>query len=399
MAPMEVVEGKNETPREELPPASPGQKIIVAFAGPLFSFGLAFVFACLVWCVGKPVGYSEGTTTIGYAIPTGPAAKAGVEPGDVIQSINGEKTRRWIGIGDGVTWNIITSTQVPMKMEVLRNGQPMTFNITPELDPEQPQHWYQRATPPKIQILPAEKDIVVGKVLDFSPAAVAGIQKGDRLIELNGVHLYCSYPLYQILKTAPNDPIKLTIVRGDQTLTKVIQPEKPISPKDLPKELPQTDIGIEYDNTVDVVQVYPTPWNQISESVNMVRSTLTALFTPHSNVGPSQLSGPVGIMNLFFVILSSDNGWKIALWFAVVINVNLAILNLFPLPILDGGHITLSIIEWIRRRPLSMGILEPLQTACALFLMGYMLFITFYDAQDSYKMASSGDQEYKFAPK
>ncbi len=100
------------------------------------------------------------------------------------------------------------------------------------------------------------------------------------------------------------------------------------------------------------------------------------------------------------MVLSSENGWRLALWFAVVINVNLAILNLFPFPILDGGHITLSVIEWIRKRPLSMAILEPLQTACALFLMGYMLYITFFDAQDSIKMASgSDDQPIKFAPK
>jgi len=86
----------------------------------------------------------------------------------------------------------------------------------------------------------------------------------------------------------------------------------------------------------------------------------------------------------------------------VLINVNLAMLNLLPFPILDGGHILLSIIEWIRRRPLSMAILEPLQTACALLLMGYMLYITFFDVQDTGKLATSfgaDSQEIKFAPK
>ena len=72
MAPMEAVEGKNDTPREELPPASPGQKIIVAFAGPLFSFGLALVFATIVWVVGHPVPETEATTTIGYVLPDSP---------------------------------------------------------------------------------------------------------------------------------------------------------------------------------------------------------------------------------------------------------------------------------------------------------------------------------------
>ena len=106
-------------------------------------------------------------------------------------------------------------------------------------------------------------------------------------------------------------------------------------------------------------------------------------------------------MNIFFSVLSSENGWRLALWLAVVINVNLALLNLFPFPILDGGHILLSIIEWIRRRPLSMAILEPVQTFCALFLISYMLYITFFDVQDSGRMAlgAKEDPEVKFAPK
>jgi regulator of sigma E protease len=125
---------------------------------------------------------------------------------------------------------------------------------------------------------------------------------------------------------------------------------------------------------------------------------ISALFASHSSVGVSQLSGPIGIMNILFAVLSSDVGWRYALWLAVLINVNLAMLNLLPLPVLDGGHIALSVIEWIRRRPLTMSILEPLQTGCALVLIGYMVYITFYDLQDSGRMLSSGG-EIKFAPK
>jgi regulator of sigma E protease len=168
----------------------------------------------------------------------------------------------------------------------------------------------------------------------------------------------------------------------------------------MPKGLPPTDIGIDEWDAGTVSIIYPTPFEQVRDSVQAVTGTLSALFAPKSNVGPSLLSGPVGIMNLFFAVLSSEHGWQYALWLAVLINVNLAMLNLLPLPVLDGGHIALSIIEWIRRRPLSMHILEPLQTACALLLIGYMAFITFFDVQDSGKMAGIGSiGEIKFAPK
>jgi regulator of sigma E protease len=400
MAPMEAIEGKTDTPREELPPASPWQKIIVAFAGPLFSFGLALVFACIVWIVGKPSTAVEKTTTIGFVTPGGPADKAGVQAGDVIKSINGHKVAHWMGVDDGVTWQIMTSTVTPLTMVVERDGQSRTFEMTPEVDPTVTHHWWDRSTPPKIQIAPEDKDLIVGKVLPYSPAATAGIQKGDRLVALDGVPLLGPYAIDQHMKDSPYAPLNLTILRNHKTLSLIIQPEKPILPTDIPKDEPQTAIGLDLDDTVDVVMDHPTPWHQVRESVDVVRGTLAALFTRNSKVNATQLSGPIGIMNFFFAILSSEDGWRVALWFAVVINVNLAMLNLFPLPVLDGGHIALSIIEWIRRRPLSMSILEPLQTACALALIGYMAFITFFDVQDSGKMVlGSGGGEIKFAPK
>jgi regulator of sigma E protease len=220
------------------------------------------------------------------------------------------------------------------------------------------------------------------------------------LLTLDGRPLLNYFAIYQHLKDTPFAPLNLTVLRDGKTVPLTVLPEKPVSPADIPKDEPQTAIGLDLDDNVDVVMDHPTPWHQVHESVDMVRGTLAALFTHNSKVSATQLSGPVGIMNILFSVLSSENGWRIALFFAVVINVNLAMLNLFPLPVLDGGHIALSLIEAIRRRPLSMSILEPVQTACALALIGYMAFITFFDVQDSGKMAFSNDGgEIKFAPK
>src|SRR5438128_11143762 len=84
LAPMDIIEGKADLDRQTLPQISALDKIIVAFAGPLFSFGLAVLFAVIIWMVGRPVSESEATTTIGYVIPNSPAAEAGLKAGDKI---------------------------------------------------------------------------------------------------------------------------------------------------------------------------------------------------------------------------------------------------------------------------------------------------------------------------
>jgi regulator of sigma E protease len=94
------------------------------------------------------------------------------------------------------------------------------------------------------------------------------------------------------------------------------------------------------------------------------------------------MSGPVGILRVYYMLFQSDRGWQLALWFSVVLNVNLAILNMLPIPVLDGGHIVLAIIESIRRKPVNIRILEFVQTGCAVVIIGYMAYVSFFDIGD-----------------
>ena len=90
LAPMDIIEGKADLDRAKLPKISALDKIIVAFAGPLFSFGLAVLFAVIIWTVGRPVSESEATTTIGYVMPDSPAEQAGLKAGDKILAVDGK---------------------------------------------------------------------------------------------------------------------------------------------------------------------------------------------------------------------------------------------------------------------------------------------------------------------
>src|SRR5690349_19463122 len=109
MATMEAIEGKSESSGQPLPPISALDKIIVAFAGPLFSFLLALAFAVVVMIVGRPVSDSELTQIIGYVAKGGPADKAGLRPGDRVLAIDGKPVTKFQGMGDSVTWRIVSS--------------------------------------------------------------------------------------------------------------------------------------------------------------------------------------------------------------------------------------------------------------------------------------------------
>ena len=109
MAAMDAIEGKTTSEPGQLPPISALDKIIVAFAGPLFSFMLALFFAVVVWQIGRPVGESETTTVIGYVFKGSPADTAGLQPGDRIIKVDGQPVSRFGGIGDSVTWRVVRS--------------------------------------------------------------------------------------------------------------------------------------------------------------------------------------------------------------------------------------------------------------------------------------------------
>jgi regulator of sigma E protease len=110
------------------------------------------------------------------------------------------------------------------------------------------------------------------------------------------------------------------------------------------------------------------------------------------------MSGPVMIVRIYYMLFEGESGWKLALWFSVILNVNLAILNMLPIPVLDGGHIVLAIIESVRRKPVNMRILEWVQTACATLIIGYMLYISFFDIGDLFGRNADRKSPVKQAP-
>ena len=114
----------------------------MAFAGPLFSFGLAIVFAFVVWGVGRPSNEADNSTTIGWVDPTGPAWKAGLRPGDTILEMDGHPVKHFSPTSqDSVTWRIVTSTGTNIAIKYLRDGKEAMAYAVPY---HRATKWYER---------------------------------------------------------------------------------------------------------------------------------------------------------------------------------------------------------------------------------------------------------------
>jgi regulator of sigma E protease len=370
LAPMEALEGRVETDRSQLPTVRPLDKIIVAAAGPAFSLGLALLMAVIVWLVGKPESESD-STVIGYVKPGGPAEMSGLRVGDRILAVDGHPVHRFMGGTDGIKWRVIRSEGDHIAFKVDRQGEILTINSgwTKPVTSS-----WRRPALREVQIGPR---IVpgIGLVMRGSVAEKAGLQPNDLIVAANGRPIFNLDEMVPVLKENAGTSIALTVNRNGQTLpVSLAVPAATSGDSNAPM-----DLGIDWGR---VVLSHPTPWSQVKDAATSIFRMVGALLSPKSDVKAAHFSGPVGIMRLYYQVFETSYGWQLALSLSVLINVNLAILNLLPFPVLDGGHIVLAIIEGIRRKPINVSVLEAVQTACAVLLIGFMLYVTFFDVGD-----------------
>ncbi len=460
LAPMDIIEGKADLDRGKLPAISAIDKIIVAFAGPLFSFGLAVAFAIVVAVVGRPVSESESTTTIGYVLPDSPAGKAGLKPGDKILTVDGKRVTRFGGMGDdSISWLIVRSEGDSIPITIARESGGKTETMTVQAKPIVPptKAWMRKALR-QIEILPAETPLVA-KVEPDSPAAKAGLRPNDLITGVNGRRLYNMLEIRDFIRDHPGEPLTLMVERDGKTIQLSFDPGPPkiasvfkdspadragLKPGDaiiavdgqmmfstlaisdyikehagrpvaftvqrgdqkhtlnVTPEVPENDtaprIGISWDDDYGIVLdafgklqlVHPSPMEQIRAGMMSIFNTIGAIASPKSDVKLQHMSGPVMMLRIYYVMFESREGWRMALWFSVVLNVNLALINLLPIPVLDGGHIVLAMVESVRRRPVNMRVLEVVQTACAVLIIGFMIYIAFFDVQDLFGSRREG---------
>lgn len=361
MAPMEAIEGKTETKAEALPPASPSSKILVAFAGPVMNVVFAFGLACLVWGIGLPMPVNP--SVVGWVEPGSLEEQMGISPRDRIVQVNDRPAKTWIDVNRAVA----ISRESAVRLVVERDGQRQEFLVESTFD--------KQVGIKTINLYPQGRPFA-RSVNPGSPAEKAGVQPGDKFLTVGAAPVSSAEELRKLTGKCAEQPTPFKVMRDGKmlvlTITPAVDPQEKVG-----------RIGIHLGDELEyqVVRPGPTPWAQFSEIMQMMGDTVYALFhAKQTGIGARSLSGPVGIMGGWWMEIS-HGGVMRGVWFAVLLNLNLAIVNLLPLPVLDGGHIIFSLIEAAWRRPLPARLVNMLQTGFAAVLIGFMLYITFFDIQ------------------
>lgn len=390
MAPMEALEGgtKDDKP---LPPISALDKIIVAFAGPLFSMMLALLSAVVVWGVGKPMDFIP-SQTVGEVAVGSPAAKAGIHTGDKILAINGQPVNGFTGTLDSIRESIILSKGQQLEFTIQRPGDVAPLKLISEFETPKTR-WFQRGGLREVGFGPEIHHIEIGTIHKGSPAEKAGFKENDTLLSINGQKVKDPAEAVALIKQIGAHPIEFELTRGGQPLKLTATPVIPLSPAGKGPMLDLHFDGVPY---LDQTIVHPGPFQQVYDSLHMMWITITSVVAKDSSIGVGHLSGPVGIATLLYQLLQMVDGWQRVLGFMVLFNVNLAVLNMMPFPVLDGGHITLAILEKIFGRPVQAKPLEILQTICALALISLMLFVTSKDIGDKIGHGRSTGEQLVF---
>jgi len=337
-----------------------GKKIFVITAGVLMNLLLAwFIFWGGNFFQGKPV---TNTTTIGFVNPNSSADSLGFESGDKILSINGKVVSNWEGVRAEL---FINSLGEDVNLVVDRNGSTKTIFVPRAKIPEDEKQISF--------LLPEGVRPVVVEVLENSPAKEAGLKAGDLVLSLNNVPVFTASQTTQIIKSHPGVEMPLIVQRGDDTLSLAVTPGEDAM---IGIQIGQIVTGDVYYQTYGFFSSFYQGWLDIVRMTDLTFNMLGKVFAGEIEFSKA-FGGPVKIAQ--YAAKSADSGMSSFLYFLALLSLSLAILNIMPFPVLDGGHLIIILIEGITRREIPVKIKIAIQNTGLILLLLLMAFIIYND--------------------
>lgn len=335
------------------------QRFQVLVMGPAMNLILAIVLLAIVLANGATVpAYQDEPPVVGAVAAGSPAAGAGIVPGDRITVVDGHDVSTW----DDFFTYVGTHAGHAIPITYARGGRSTTVQVTPQGKTE-----FQVGD---IGVLP-DVHPSIQSVQAGSPAQQAGIQPGDQVLAVDGQPITFARQLSQALAPKGGETVTLVVARhgAQQTLR--------VTPK---QEGKTAIIGVTISDAVKtfkpgVVQAIGLSFQKNYQETVLIGQTLWGLVT--RQVSAKQLMGPVAIAQLSGE--SAEAGWIALFSLMAILSLNLGLLNLLPIPVLDGGHIFMMALEGIARRDFSVAVKEKVFLAGFVFLMALMVMVIYND--------------------
>jgi regulator of sigma E protease len=338
------------------------QRLIIALAGPFMNVVLSILLLAGLFMVQYQKVIEEGGAVIGHVESNSPAAKAGFADGDKIIQIDGEKSPSWEDIR---TREMISAGKM-LDVSVERAGAIKNLRVMPVLDSVDQvglAGWEERS------------QILVRGLSPGKPGQLAGLQNGDLLLAINGEPILSPFKLQETVRSTNGKPVVLDVKRGTETRRFTVSPVFSDADK-------HYVIGIEMGRKVDVINTRLALLPAFRESIRQNARSASLIYLSLKGIVERRLSakalqGPIGMAKL-----SGDAARLGAATFIMLmaaVSVNLAIFNLLPIPILDGGVIVMLLIEMLMGRDLSSTVKEGVLKAGFVFLMAIVVFVLYND--------------------
>lgn len=337
-----------------------GQRFFILFMGPVMNFILAFLILTFINIKGVEVEtYKSEPPRLGYVTQGSPGEKAGLQPGDLILAVNKKKVGDW----QDLELTIGTSPNESLAVEYERDGQTRQTTVKVGVISE------ENLNPAGIfwNFKTKIEDVQAGK-----PAALAGIQSGDIILAANGREL-SFFDVHKTIAGSEGKPLSIRVQRGREQLDLTVTPQK---------------IGENVVIGISMTPYSPTArtsfglFAAIGRSGNdMVRMTTLTIKAFEKlltgKINPKYLSGPIDIAKVSQRAMQSGlSNFFILIAF---LSLHIGLINLFPIPVLDGGHLMIYSIEAIIRRDINPKIKTVLMNVGFFLVIALMVFVILND--------------------
>jgi len=336
------------------------QRLIISFAGPFMNIVLAIGLLAVVFMVHYEKLPNKPNPVIGYVVPDGAAAKAGLREGDQIVQIDNKVDPTWqdIAILGGA------KAGFPLDVWYVRDGKRNHVTLTPVKDRQSGSGMVGWAE---------SNEIEIGSVEPGSGAERAGLKRDDILVSVNGQPIRSTPKLPDIINATSGKPVELEFKRDGQLHQVTVTPARK-------KDAEGWKIGVGI-QTKRIITKLPLP-EALAESVRENAKDASLIYTLLRGIVEHRMSagsmmGPIGIAQVSGE--AARGGVVPFVGLMAAVSLNLAVFNLLPIPILDGGVILLLLIEMFMRRDLSLRVKENVFKAGFVFLMAVVAFVIYND--------------------